>query len=41
MTRRVLFDCLDGMMFRQVVLPQQHFDPEPGIRLVLGAPLQR
>ncbi|MFI7014446.1 hypothetical protein [Streptomyces sp. NPDC050164] len=38
---RVLFDYLDGMMFHQVVLPRAHFGPEPGIRLVLGALLQR
>ncbi|MET9765046.1 TetR family transcriptional regulator [Streptomyces sp. NPDC006372] len=38
---RVLFDHLDGMIFHQVVLPRDDFDPEPGIRLVLGALLQR
>ncbi|MFC9506449.1 TetR/AcrR family transcriptional regulator [Streptomyces sp. NPDC057002] len=38
---RVLFDYLDGMIFHQVSLPQPHFDPEPGIRLVLGALLRR
>ncbi|MBR8642608.1 TetR family transcriptional regulator [Streptomyces tuirus] len=38
---RLLFDYLDGMIFHQVVLPQENFDPEPGIRLVLGALLQR
>ncbi|WDV53025.1 TetR family transcriptional regulator [Streptomyces coeruleorubidus] len=38
---RVLFDYLDGMMFHQVVMPRAHFDPEPGIRLVLGALVQR
>ncbi|MFH9008583.1 hypothetical protein ACH4E5_35765 [Streptomyces afghaniensis] len=38
---RVLFDYLDGMMFHQVVLPRAYFDPEAGIRLVLGALLQR
>lgn len=38
---RVLFDYVDGLMFHQVVLPREHFDPDPGIRLVLGALLQR
>ncbi|MFI6373925.1 TetR/AcrR family transcriptional regulator [Streptomyces sp. NPDC050546] len=38
---RVLFDYLDGMIFHQVALPQDHFDPEPGIRLVLSALLHR
>ncbi|WP_369201592.1 TetR/AcrR family transcriptional regulator [Streptomyces sp. PU-14G] len=34
---KVLFDYLDGLIFNQVVLPQEQFDPELGIRTVLSA----
>ncbi|MFB7918886.1 TetR/AcrR family transcriptional regulator [Streptomyces sp. NPDC056061] len=34
---RILFDYLDGLMFNQIVMPDAEFDPEPGIRTVLGA----
>lgn len=34
---RTLFDFLDGMMLHQIGMPDDDFDPEPGIRTVLSA----
>lgn len=36
---RVLFDYLDGLIFHQVSLPDEDFDPGPGIRTVLDSTL--
>ncbi|MFG3259742.1 TetR/AcrR family transcriptional regulator [Streptomyces sp. NPDC048172] len=36
---RTLFDYLDGVIFHQVTLPTEDFDPSPGIRTVLAATL--
>ncbi|MFF4761011.1 TetR/AcrR family transcriptional regulator, partial [Streptomyces sp. NPDC001292] len=34
---RILFDYVDGLIFHQIVMPEDEFDPEPGIRTVLSA----
>ena len=36
---RILFDYLDGLIFHQVSLPSEHFDPESGIRTELNSAL--
>ncbi|HEX2773148.1 MAG TPA: TetR/AcrR family transcriptional regulator [Micromonosporaceae bacterium] len=37
---RLVLDYLDGVMFHQVAFADPTFDPEPGIRLVLGSLLR-
>lgn len=33
----ILFDYIDGLIFNQVAMPDEQFDPEPGISTVLSA----